>query len=39
MTVDNVTIVWAMIILSFGLMGVMIAFIYYGSRNSKNSKR
>lgn len=38
MNVDNVTLVWAIILLGFSLMGVMIALIYYGSRNTKNSK-
>lgn len=35
MTVDNVTIFWALFLLSLSLMGAMIAFIYFASKKPK----
>jgi len=36
MTIDNATIFWALVLISFGLMGTMIAFMYFGSKKSKS---
>lgn len=35
MTVDNVTLFWALFLVAVGLMGAMIAFMYMASKKPK----
>lgn len=37
--IDSVTIYWALFLVALGLMGVMIALMYFASKKSENKEK